>query len=53
MDEAATATGEALASLMRDEWSSAAGAEAFGTRQASGLIPKLAVAVLPLASSAP
>ena len=46
---AATAAGEALASLMRDEWSSAAGAEAFGTRQASGLIPKLAVAVLPLA----
>ena len=47
--DAATAAGEALASLMRDEWSSAAGAEAFGTRQAFGLIPKLAVAVLPLA----
>ena len=48
MDETATVSGEALASLMRDEWSSVAGAEAFGTRQASGLIPKLAVAVLPL-----
>lgn len=40
-----TASGEALTSLMRDQWSSAADAEAFGTRQASGLIPKLAVAV--------
>jgi hypothetical protein len=49
VDNAGTATGEALVSLMRDEWSSAADAEAFGTRQASGLIPKLAVAVLPLA----
>lgn len=48
-DGAIGATGEALASLMRDEWSSAADAEAFGTRQPSGLIPKLAVAVLPLA----
>lgn len=47
--DAATAAGEALSRLMRDEWSSVAGAEAFGTRQASGLIPKLAVAVLPLA----
>lgn len=47
--ETVITAGEALASLMRDEWSSAAGAEAFGTRQASGLIPKLAVAVLPLA----
>ncbi|MGH3262008.1 MAG: hypothetical protein ACRDNS_08440, partial [Trebonia sp.] len=32
--DAGMASGEALASLMRDEWSSAAGAEAFGTRQA-------------------
>jgi hypothetical protein len=48
MDETAAATGEALARLMRDEWGSAAGAEAFGTRQAYGLIPKLAVAALPL-----
>ena len=48
MDGTATSSGEALASLMRDEWSSAPAAEAFGTRQASGLIPKLAVAVLPL-----
>ena len=39
--------GEALASLLRDEWTSAADAEAFHTRQSSGLIPKLAVAVLP------
>ena len=42
-------TGEALADLMRDEWSSAADAATFGTRQTSGLVPKLAVAVLPLA----
>ena len=49
IDEIGAATGVALASLMRGEWSSAAGAEAFGTRQASGLIPKLAVAALPLA----
>lgn len=48
LGETITVAGEALASLMRDEWSSAAGAEAFGTRQASGLIPKLAVAVLPI-----
>jgi hypothetical protein len=40
--------GEALAELLRGEWSSAADAEAFHTRQASGLIPKLAVALLPL-----
>ena len=46
-DTAADA-GEALASLMRDEWTTAVGAEAFRTRQATGLIPKLAVAVLPL-----
>jgi hypothetical protein len=46
---AAARTGEALAGLLRDEWSTAADAEAFRTRQASGLIPKLAVAVLPLA----
>ena len=49
IDEIGAATGAALASLMRGEWSSAAAAEDFGTRQASGLIPKLAVAVLPLA----
>jgi hypothetical protein len=42
-------SGEALASLLRDEWTAAADAEAFHTRQASGLIPKLSVAVLPLA----
>ena len=48
VNETGTVSGGALASLMRDEWSSVAGAEAFGTRQASGLIPKLAVAVLPL-----
>jgi hypothetical protein len=41
-------TGEALAELMRDEWSSAAAAEVFHTRPASGLIPKLAVALRPL-----
>ena len=43
------ADGRGAGGLMRDEWSTAADAEAFGTRQASGLIPKLAVAVLPLA----
>ena len=48
-DGAVAATGEALVSLMRDGWSPAADAEAFGTRQASGIIPKLAVAVLLLA----
>lgn len=48
-DVATAASGEALASLLRDEWSTAADAEAFHTRQASGLIPKLSVAVLPLA----
>ena len=48
-DGAVAATGEALASLMRDEWTQVEAAHAFGTRQASGLIPKLAVAVLPLA----
>ena len=47
--DAATDAGEALARLMRDEWTTAADAEAFHTRQATGLIPKLAVAVLPLA----
>lgn len=41
--------GEALASLLRDEWTTASDAEAFHTRQSSGLIPKLSVAVLPLA----
>lgn len=41
--------GQALASLLRGEWSTAVSAEAFHTRQESGLIPKLAVAVLPLA----
>jgi hypothetical protein len=44
----AARTGEALTGLLRDEWSTAVDAEAFHTRQASGLIPKLAVAVLPL-----
>jgi hypothetical protein len=41
--------GEALGGLLRGEWSTASSAEVFHTRQASGLIPKLAVAVLPLA----
>jgi hypothetical protein len=45
----AVRTGEALAGLLRDEWSTAVDAEAFRTRQVSGLIPKLAVAVLTLA----
>ena len=40
--------GEALAALLRGEWSTSADAEAFSTRQLSGLIPKLAVAVTPL-----
>lgn len=40
--------GEALAALLRGEWSTSADAEAFSTRQLSGLIPKLAVAVIPL-----
>lgn len=40
--------GEALAALLRGEWSTTADAEAFSVRQASGLIPKLAVAVIPL-----
>ena len=48
-DVAIAGSGEALASLLRDEWTTAADAEAFHTRQASGLIPKLSVAVLPLA----
>jgi hypothetical protein len=48
-DRVVPATGGALASLMRDEWTQVEAAQAFGTRQASGLIPKLAVAVLPLA----
>ena len=47
-DVAVAGSGEALASLLRDEWTTAADAEAFHTRQASGLIPKLSVAVLPL-----
>jgi hypothetical protein len=47
-DGANTQAGEALAALMRGEWTTGAVAEAFSTRQASGLIPKLAVAVLPL-----
>ena len=47
-DIAIAGSGEALASLLRDEWTTAADAEAFHTRQASGLIPKLSVAVLPL-----
>jgi len=48
-DAAAARSGVALASLLRDEWTTAADAEAFHTRQSSGLIPKLSVAVLPLA----
>ena len=43
--ERALRAGEALAALLRGEWTTAADAEAFSTRQASGLIPKLAVAV--------
>ena len=48
-DGATASTGESLASLIRDEGAPTSGAAAFATRQASGLIPKLAVAVLPLA----
>lgn len=47
-DGAGTRAGEALAALLRGEWSQTADAEAFSTRQSSGLIPKLAVAVIPL-----
>ena len=47
-DGANTQAGEALAALMRGEWTTGAVAEAFSTRQSSGLIPKLAAAVLPL-----
>jgi hypothetical protein len=47
-DGANTQAGEALAALMRAEWTMGAVAEAFSTRQSSGLIPKLAAAVLPL-----
>src|SRR5262249_35651972 len=47
-DGANTQVGDALAALIRGEWTTGAFAEAFSTRQASGLIPKLAVAVLPL-----
>jgi hypothetical protein len=41
-------TGDALAQLLRGEWSAAAEAEAFSTPTVAGLTPKLAVAVLPL-----
>lgn len=41
--------GEALARLLRGEWSSLADAEIFHTRARSGGVPKLAVAVRPLA----
>jgi hypothetical protein len=47
-DAAVSGTGEALAELMRGEWGPSPDADAFHTRQASGLVPKLAVALLPL-----
>jgi hypothetical protein len=47
-DNSAAGTGAALRDLLRGEWSTSAHAEVFHIRQASGLIPKLAVAVLPL-----
>ncbi|MGP4097186.1 methylation-associated defense system ATP-binding protein MAD8 [Nonomuraea sp. KM90] len=40
--------GDALAALLRGEWSTAAAAEAFHTRSKSGIVPKLAVAIRPL-----
>lgn len=42
-------TGEALARLLRGEWGSHAEAETFHTRTRPGQVPKLAVAVRPLA----
>jgi len=47
-DSETSGAGEALAELLRGEWSSVAEAEAFHTPTASGLIPKLSVAVLPI-----
>jgi hypothetical protein len=44
-DPHASGHGDALAALLRGEWSTAAAAEAFHTRAASGSTPKLAVAV--------
>ncbi|GGK89320.1 hypothetical protein Sme01_49590 [Sphaerisporangium melleum] len=41
--------GDALARLLRGEWSSATDAEPFHTRTAAGITPKLSVAVRPLA----
>ena len=47
-DSETSGAGEALAELLRGEWSSVAEAEAFHTPTASGIIPKLSVAVRPL-----
>ncbi|MFD4737000.1 hypothetical protein ACFWNQ_06440 [Streptomyces virginiae] len=43
-------TGEALAQLLRGEWSSVNAAEAFHVPSADGVTPKLAVAVRPLSA---
>jgi len=48
-DPEAPGNGDALAQLLRGEWSSVAEAEPFHTRTASGIMPKLAVAVRPVA----
>lgn len=47
-DPEAPGNGDALAQLLRGEWSSVADAEPFHTRTASGITPKLAVAVRPM-----
>ncbi|MER5623052.1 hypothetical protein ABT061_18630 [Streptosporangium sp. NPDC002544] len=47
-DPGAPGNGDALAQLLRGEWSSIADAEPFHTRTASGITPKLSVAVRPL-----
>lgn len=47
-DPEAHTEGAALAQLLRGQWRDTADAEAFHTRQAAGIRPKLAVAVRPL-----
>ncbi|GAA3509187.1 hypothetical protein FHR32_006627 [Streptosporangium album] len=47
-DPEAAGNGDALAQLLRGEWSSAADAEPFHTRTVSGITPKLSVAVRPM-----
>ncbi|MBX6166472.1 MAG: ATP-binding protein, partial [Thermobispora bispora] len=47
-DPNAPGQGDALAALLRGEWSTSAAAESFHTRSAGGITPKLAVAVRPL-----